>query len=145
MKIDFFLFSFASANYFQHQSTPALPLRRTEADTRDYLIFQVHEEEIFRQDVEETNLQEATFVTDQRLEQIRQETNKDASLQTLMTSQLVGLLTNCRGPIKWPSLSWYNKHYSPLHENRDDSKSPPFPPWNPVQKTLQETSRVGKE
>jgi len=45
----------------------------------------VHEEERFRQEVEETNLEEVTFVTDQRLEQIRQETNKDASLQTLMT------------------------------------------------------------
>lgn len=66
-------------------SRAALPLRRTQTDTPDYLIFQVHEEERFRQEVEETNLEEATFVTDQRLEQIRQETNKDASLQTLMT------------------------------------------------------------
>ena len=49
----------------------------------DYLTFQVHEEERFLQEVEETNLEEPTFVTDQRLEQIRQETNKDTSLQTL--------------------------------------------------------------
>ena len=48
------------------------------------LIFQVHEER-FRQEVEETNLEEATFVTDQRLEQIHQEANKGASLQTLMS------------------------------------------------------------
>lgn len=66
-------------------SRAALPLRRSQTDTPDYLIFQVHEEERFRQEVEETNLEEATFVTDQRLEQIRQKTNKDPSLQTLMT------------------------------------------------------------
>ena len=66
-------------------SRAALPLRRTQTDTPDYVIFQVQEEERFRQEVEETNLEEATFVTDQRLVQIRQETNKDASLQTLMT------------------------------------------------------------
>ena len=66
-------------------SRATLPLRQTQKDTPDYLIFQVHEEERFRQEVEETNLEEATFVTDQRLEQIRQETNKGASLQTLMT------------------------------------------------------------
>jgi len=66
-------------------SRTALPLRRTQTDTPDYLIFQVHEEERFQQEVDETNLEEATFVTDQPLEQIRQETNKDASLKTLMT------------------------------------------------------------
>ena len=66
------------------------PLRRTQTDTPDHLIFQVHEEERFRQEVEETNLEEATFVTDQRLEQIRQETKKDASLQTLMTLMTAG-------------------------------------------------------
>ena len=66
-------------------SRAALPLRGTQTDTPDYPIFQVHEEERFRQEVEETNLEEATFVTDQCLEQIRQETSKDASLQTLMT------------------------------------------------------------
>ena len=65
-------------------SRAALPLRRTQTDTPDYLIFQVHEEERFRQEVEETNLEEPTFVTDQLLELIRQETNKDTSLQTLM-------------------------------------------------------------
>ena len=65
-------------------SRASLPLCRTQADTPDYQIFQVHEEERFRQEVEETNLEEATFITDQRLEQICQETNKDASLQTLI-------------------------------------------------------------
>ena len=49
-------------------SRAALSLRQTQTDTPDYLIFQVHEEERFRQEVEETNLEEATFVTDQRLE-----------------------------------------------------------------------------
>ena len=36
-------------------------------------------------EVKETNLEEATFATDRRLKQIRQEPNKDASLQTPMT------------------------------------------------------------
>ena len=67
-------------------SRVALPLRRTQTDMPDFLIFQLHEEERFRREVEETSLEEATFVTDQRLEQIRQETSKDAALQTLMTS-----------------------------------------------------------
>ena len=58
----------------------------------DYLIFQVLEEERFRQEVEATNLEEATFVTDQSLEQIRKETNKDASLQTMMTLISAGWL-----------------------------------------------------
>ena len=34
----------------------------------DYLIFEVHEEERFQQEVKETNLEEAAFVTDQRLD-----------------------------------------------------------------------------
>jgi len=50
------------------------PLRRTQEDTPEYLIFQVHEEERFRREVEKTNLEEV-----QPHEQIRQETNKDAS------------------------------------------------------------------
>ena len=66
-------------------SQAALPLRRTQEDTPDHLFFQVHEEERFRQKVEETNLEEATFVTDKCLEQIHQETNKDASLQSLIS------------------------------------------------------------
>ena len=52
-------------------SRAARSLRRTQTDMLDYLIFQVHEEEKFRQVVEETNLEEATFLTNQRLEQIR--------------------------------------------------------------------------
>ena len=129
-------------------SRAALPLRQIQADTPDYLIFQVQEEERFRQEFEETNLEEAVFVTDQRLEQIRQETNKDASLQTLMTLISVGLPNDkLQTPLcvreywpyrnelstqKWPSLSRNKNHYSPLNENRDDSSSPSLPPWNPV-------------
>ena len=45
----------------------------------------MQEEERLRQEVEETNLEEVIFVTDQHLEKIRQEKNKDASLKTLMT------------------------------------------------------------
>ena len=52
-------------------SRAAHPLRRTQTDILDYLIFQVHEEEKFRQVVEETNLEEATFLRNQPLEQIR--------------------------------------------------------------------------
>ena len=75
-------------------SRASLPLCRTQVDTPDYQIFQVHEEERFRQEVEETNLEEATFITDQRLEQICQETN----------------MTNCRAPFVYVNtgLTWMN-------------------------------------
>ena len=49
-------------------SRAALFLRRTQTDTPDYQIFQVHKEERFRQEVQQTSLEEATFDTDQRLE-----------------------------------------------------------------------------
>ena len=52
-------------------SRVALPLRHARPDTPDYLIFQVKEEERSRQEIEETNMEEALFVTDQRLEKIR--------------------------------------------------------------------------
>ena len=46
-------------------SRAALPLRRTQTNRPDHLmIFQVHQKERFRQEVEETNLEEATLVTD---------------------------------------------------------------------------------
>jgi len=49
-------------------SRAALFLRRNQTDTPDLLIFQVHKEERFRQEVEQTSLEEVTFDTDQRLE-----------------------------------------------------------------------------
>ena len=49
-------------------SRAALPLRRTQTDKPVYLIFKIHKEERFQQEVEETSLEEATSVTDQRLE-----------------------------------------------------------------------------
>jgi len=66
-------------------SRAAVALRGTPTGTPDYLIFQVHKDERFRQKVGETNLEEATFVTDQCLKQISQETSKDALLQTRMS------------------------------------------------------------
>jgi len=106
----------------------ALPLRRTQADTPDYLIFQVHEEERFRQEVEETNLEEATFVTDQRLGQIRQETNKDASLQNLVSLISTGWPNDkLQSPLcvreYWPyrdELSTQNGLVTPLHSMRTE-------------------------
>ena len=71
-------------------SRAALPLRHASPDTPDYLIFQVKEEERFRQEIEETTNVEALFVTDQRLEKIRLEVSKDTSLQTLMTVIMTG-------------------------------------------------------
>ena len=71
-------------------SRAALPLRCVKADSPDYLIFQVNLEDRVRQEVEDINLEEAIFVTDQRLGQIRHETSKDASLQTLMTLIMSG-------------------------------------------------------
>ena len=67
-----------------------LPLHHASPDTLDYLIFQVKEEERFHQEIEETTNVEVLFVTDQRLEKIRLEVNKDTSLQTLMTVIMTG-------------------------------------------------------
>ena len=61
-------------------SRAALPLRHAKPDSPEYLIFQVSQEESFRKEIEETNPEEAVFVTDKRLEQICLETSKDTSL-----------------------------------------------------------------
>jgi len=63
-------------------SRAGLSLRHAKQDPPEYLTFQVSQEESFRKEVKETNLEEAVFVTDKRLEQIRLETSKDTSLQT---------------------------------------------------------------
>ena len=85
-------------------SRAALPPRRTQTDTPYYLIFQLHKEERFRQEVEETSLEEATIVTDQCLEQIRQETSKDATVQTLINLITAGWpRTHCKAPFAFAS------------------------------------------
>ena len=61
-------------------SRTALSLRHAKPDSPEYLTFQVSQEESFRKEVKETNLEEAVFVTDMRLEQIRLETSKDTSV-----------------------------------------------------------------
>ena len=66
-------------------SRAALPLRHAKPDSPEYLIFQVSQEESFCKEIEETNLEETVFVMDKRLEEIRLETSKDTSLQTLMS------------------------------------------------------------
>ena len=77
-------------------SRAALPISH---DSPDYVIFQFSPEEKLCHKMEETDQEEAVFVTDQRLEDVRQETSKDASLQTLMTLIMKG----------WPD----NKHETP--------------------------------
>lgn len=77
-------------------SRAALPISH---DSPDYVIFQFSPEEKLCHESEETDQEEAVFVTDQRLEDVRQETSKDASLQTLMTLIMKG----------WPD----NKHETP--------------------------------
>ena len=57
-------------------------MRHAKPDSPEYLTFQVSKEESFRKEVKETNLEEAVFVTDKRLEQIRLETSKDTSVKT---------------------------------------------------------------
>ena len=52
--------------------------------TANYQIFQVHEEQCFRKEVEEIDMEESLFVTDGRLEKIRHATVNDPSLQALM-------------------------------------------------------------
>ena len=65
-------------------------MRHTKPDSSEYLICQVSQEESFRKEVEETNLEETVFVTDKRLEQIHLETSKDTSLRTLMSLIMSG-------------------------------------------------------
>ncbi|PFX14589.1 Retrovirus-related Pol polyprotein from transposon 17.6 [Stylophora pistillata] len=71
-------------------SRAAFPLRHAKPDSPEYFIFQVNQEESSRKEAEETNAEEAVFVTDKRLEQIRLETRKDTSLQTLMSLIMTG-------------------------------------------------------
>ena len=118
-----------------------------------HLIFQVNDEDGFRQEVEERNLEEAVFVTDQRLEQIRHETSKIPRCKRWWClSQVVGQMINCRPPLNTQVLASQNcprkmvsdelfrqnglsrkkNDYFPLYENWDDSSSPLLPPWNPV-------------
>ena len=66
-------------------SRAAFPLRHAKPDSPEYLFFQVNQEESFCQEVQETNPEEAVFVTDKRLEKIRLRTYKDTSLRTLMS------------------------------------------------------------
>ena len=68
----------------------ALPLRNAKPDSPEYLIFQVSQEESFCKEVEETNPEEAVFVTKMRLEQICLETSTDTSLRTLMSLIMSG-------------------------------------------------------
>ena len=68
-------------------SRAALPISH---DSPDYVIFQFSPEEKVCHKMEETDREEAVFITDRRLEDVCQETSKDASLQTLMTLIMKG-------------------------------------------------------
>lgn len=81
-------------------SQAALPIRHAKEDSPDYVIFQISQEEKLHHEVEETDQEEAVFIKDQRLEDVCQETGKNASLQTLMTLIMKG----------WPD----NKHETPF-------------------------------
>ena len=72
-------------------SRAALPIPQVKPHTDSYQIFQIQEEHKYRREIEETDMQEALFVTDQRLDSIRRETTRDASLQTLMNTIKDGL------------------------------------------------------
>ena len=71
-------------------SRAALPLTMVDKSKPDYIIYQLQEEEHFRKELEEINQEDTLFVTDHRLNQIRVETGKDITLQTLMSIVTAG-------------------------------------------------------
>lgn len=86
-------------------SRAALPLRRTQTDTPDYLIFQVQEEERFRQEVEETNQEEAILSqTSISSKYAKKPTKMPPCKCWWLWSQLVGQMTNCRPRFAYASI-----------------------------------------
>ena len=66
-------------------SRASLPNDQTAAEMPEYLIYSLQKEEDLMLEIADTNNDDAIFVTDQRLEKVRQETARDITLQTLMS------------------------------------------------------------
>ena len=66
-------------------SRAALPLQQIHPDDSNYIIFQLKQEEESRLEFESVDMEESLFVTNHRLQSIRQHTAADNSLQVLMT------------------------------------------------------------
>lgn len=66
-------------------SRAALPINRVKPNMDNYQIFQAEEEDKLRKEIEDIDMEDSLFVTDQRLKKIRLATSTDFSLQTLMT------------------------------------------------------------
>ena len=60
-------------------SRAALPLRHAKPDSPEYLIFQVSQEESFRKEIEETNLEEAPGADSSRNQQGHLTSNLDVA------------------------------------------------------------------
>lgn len=65
-------------------SRASLPIPEIKEGLQNYQIFQINEETKKRKAVEERDMEDSLFVTDQRLGKIRQATATDDSLQNLM-------------------------------------------------------------
>jgi len=66
-------------------SRASLPIPEIKEGLQNYQIFQINEETKKRKAVEERDMEDSLFVTDQRLGKILQATATDDSLQNLMT------------------------------------------------------------
>jgi len=62
-----------------------LPVQQVEPSMKPYLIFQLEQERQFRDDIAQIDMETSVFVSDERLQSVRLETNKDATMQTLMS------------------------------------------------------------
>ena len=65
-------------------SRAALPLCQPQKDDPRYIIFQLQQEQLSREEIEAVNMEDSLFISDQRLQEVRQNTAADSTLQVLM-------------------------------------------------------------
>ena len=71
-------------------SRASLPQQEVTSDTHPYIIFQVQEECRFQEELADINMESDVFVSDERLQRIREETVRDTTLQTLANVVMSG-------------------------------------------------------
>ena len=71
-------------------SRAALPLPEVTSNSPPYVIFQVMEECKLLEELADSNMETDVFVTDDRLQKIREETNRDMTMQTLANTIIAG-------------------------------------------------------
>ena len=71
-------------------SRAALPLPEVTRDSLPYVIFQVMQERKLLEEFADSNMETDVFVTDDNLQKIREETNRDVTMQTLANKIIAG-------------------------------------------------------